>query len=54
MDPDTCLEEIRSLLNQILVTDEASEDDAIDLASRVNYLDQWLSKSGYLPADWQR
>lgn len=52
MDPDATLDDIHDLLNDILNRDQADEHTAIELAEKVNALDQWLAKGGFLPAGW--
>lgn len=60
MDPDIVLRRTRELVASILVAyeDEGSnginQDDAADLAEYVNSLDEWLSKGGFKPKDWQK
>jgi hypothetical protein len=58
MDPDVALDDIREAIAEF---EELSEDnfvDALRLADKIvetfTGLDEWLSKSGFLPADWQR
>ena len=62
MDPDTTLAEIRSVLARLAeirsvlapvgATDDGSVDDLLGLAERVEALDDWVSKGGFLPTDW--
>lgn len=47
MDPDVCLAEIRAIL------DKPDADAYADLAERVEALDQWLTRGGFLPAAWR-
>ena len=47
MDPDTALAQIRELIN-----DGDSAD--IALVHAFQGLDEWLSRGGFLPADWSR
>jgi hypothetical protein len=51
MDPNAALADIRSIL-----ADRAEDGswDADQLAERINDLDNWLTRGGFLPADWQR
>lgn len=55
MDPNTCLDEIRDLVDDVQNTygfnDEAI---AVQLAQKIVALDGWLNRGGFLPKDWQR
>lgn len=60
MDPDQALENARHALATLLATEDmcdALPDEELFKASRnlaeaFEALDGWLSKGGYLPADW--
>jgi hypothetical protein len=62
MDPDETLRQIRLTIKQLRVEDKpvggiaehTFVQHARDLAELVDGLDEWLSKSGFLPAAWQR
>lgn len=48
MDPNATLATIRMII--------AAEDYPLkvgDLSDRINALDEWLSKGGFLPDDWR-
>jgi hypothetical protein len=49
MDPNATLEQIRVLL--VFGDNEAVADE---LAELVSSLDEWLSKGGFLPQEWER
>ena len=55
MDPDTCLNEIRSLVQRL---DDPDESDTVEvcferLVQLVDGLDTWMSLGGYPPRPWQ-
>jgi hypothetical protein len=57
MDPQTNLQEQRSLVRQINEALDSEQDDVITLlaerlAEKVEALDEWLSKGGFLPKAW--
>jgi hypothetical protein len=54
MDPNAALQEIGSLADEILSTTdhEVHAQFATQLAERVQDLDGWLSKGGFLPEAW--
>jgi hypothetical protein len=61
MDPNATLKELRTLAARIL-SDDVFDDDvapseaearALRLAELVEALDQWLTRSGFLPAAWE-
>jgi hypothetical protein len=57
MDPDKLLEDIRTLADQILNTQEVDVEGSqmsIELAEKIIQLDEWLSHFGFLPKDWRR
>jgi hypothetical protein len=49
MDPDVALAELRELAEKPISLDVCDE-----MQQLFTGLDDWLSKSGFLPADWQR
>lgn len=55
MDPDAALAVIRELAAEINEAgpDALDEIAAMRLADHVTGLDQWLTKGGFLPADWK-
>lgn len=62
MDPDEALRQIRLLIKQLRVEDTVGNPDAPlgafrqharDLAETVEGLDEWISRDGFLPFDWQ-
>lgn len=52
MDPDKTLEEILSSVEEILDGDGDDSDEAMDLASGVRSLHEWLLSGGCLPEKW--
>jgi hypothetical protein len=62
MDPNEALRLIRAYIKQMRVEDTPAGgvgtsptfvQHARDLAETVEGLDEWLSKDGFLPADWR-
>lgn len=57
MDPNACLEEIRSLTESVLNTHDRDEQeyhsDCQRLAELIQSLDEWISKGGYFPGYWE-
>jgi len=57
MDPDACLKEIRELLVEINKPQNDAKHErwlSAELAERVEAMDEWLSRKGFLPAAWTR
>lgn len=59
MDPNATLAEIRRLIDNLKFQIEPHTglvdlDDASELIDRFEGLDDWLSRRGFLPADWER
>ena len=54
MDPNQTLTEIRALAAHVAMTEEWDRDDAKELATLVQALDEWLSRGGFLPEAWER
>lgn len=52
MDPDVTLAEIRELIAQDYRS-ELARDDVCALIERVEALDNWLKRGGFLPKVWQ-
>lgn len=53
MDPDATLAQIRALIIQHQTSsEEMSTGDAADLVDLVDSLDEWLTKGGFLPTEW--
>lgn len=46
MDPNTVLEDIRRYIGRVGV-------EGNELTEAFDALDEWLSKGGYLPEDWE-
>ena len=53
MDPNANLREQRELAKRLLDHDREDDDDVWRLCELIEALDEWLSKGGYLPQDWQ-
>jgi primosomal protein N'' len=56
MDPDNCLEEIRKLLSELKGCSELELAMYIseELIEKIEALDTWISRGGYLPKAWQK
>ena len=57
MDPDEtlkCAREALEILNCDLSFEPARLDASDDLVAAFEALDEWLSKGGFLPADWAK
>lgn len=57
MDPDQTLAELRDALKQWSRTpigDPREPEIVARIAERFGYLDDWLTRGGFLPLDWQR
>jgi len=58
MDPNANLKEIRSLAKSVYAQWEAGLDinqgNAAELVSLVQDLDEWITRGGFLPQDWER
>lgn len=55
MDPNANLATLRRLVDRIIAApDLAGQDDAIELATLTEALDNWLSRGGFLPSEWQK
>lgn len=57
MDPNAVLEELRfAVSDYIIASDNDSADAEHDAAARMadcaEALDEWMSKGGFLPAEW--
>lgn len=53
MDPNCVLARIRELVVASPDTSGDAVEQLADLQEAFDNLDEWLSKGGYLPADWQ-
>jgi hypothetical protein len=53
MDPNATLARIRALVAQARDRGPLDGDDAEELAALVEALDEWLTRGGFLPVDWQ-
>lgn len=64
MDPDANLEKTRKLVSRLIKAIDFSPDegegfsfdtdDVNTLLDMIQSLDRWLSKGGFLPADWAK
>jgi hypothetical protein len=52
MDPDACLKLIRASVRRIEAMYLLDDNEAATLAVVVNNLDEWLTKGGFVPQDW--
>lgn len=60
MDPDQCLAEIRELYKRLqdptpsnkTLTTVQYEHAAYELAEKMQAMDEWLQKGGFLPTEW--
>ena len=53
MDPDNALTQIRELITKHQTSgEEMSTSDAAELVLLVDNLDEWLTKGGFLPTEW--
>lgn len=53
MDPDDALTQIRELITKHQTSgEEMSTSDAADLVELIDGLDEWLTKGGFLPTEW--
>lgn len=53
MDPDDTLTQIRELITKYQTSaEEMSTSDAAELVLLVDGLDEWLTKGGFLPTEW--
>ena len=53
MDPNATLEHIRDLAGVLRMYNGNPASKADELVDAINDLDEWLSKGGFLPDDWQ-
>lgn len=55
MDPTALLNDIRDTITRMseVTTREDWEEAAKELATQFKWLDDWLSKGGFLPSDWE-
>lgn len=56
MDPNAALVKLRGSIHAFRENDDEFNrhwDHAETLVEAIEALDEWLSKGGYLPADWQ-
>ncbi len=53
MDPNETLDRIRDITTNMMAG-EASDADVDLLPELVEALDQWITRGGFLPRDWQR
>lgn len=52
MDPEVCLKEMRELSKNLMGDNVYAGTWALQLAERVEAMDEWLSKGGFPPRDW--
>lgn len=57
MDPNTALDEIRDLYEQIIDdranANDVADDDVDRLVDLIDALDEWITNGGFLPDDWK-
>jgi hypothetical protein len=54
MDPNTALQAMRRAIRIMhRGTDEEREHAGVELADLVTGLDEWLTRGGFLPTEWQ-
>lgn len=54
MDPNKALKELRELYNKVMATEGSDAEVTYELVSSIEALDNWLTRGGFLPADWQK
>lgn len=56
MDPDVCLQKIRELIVELRGSSKISTTEACadEISEHFEALDEWISKGGFMPADWAR
>lgn len=57
VDPDQVLTDLREAFkewSEIPIGDRREPEITARIAERFGYLDDWLSRGGYLPVEWQR
>ncbi len=60
MDPNELLNDIRNLMGEeqeldgVFLNRDRTRGLLSDLAARMDDLDEWLTKGGFLPDDWAR
>lgn len=58
MDINAALANVRRLNALVLKAFDGGvlpdEDDILELADQLQAMDEWLSKGGFLPTDWER
>lgn len=52
MDPNTTLEEIREQVRLAYAVEGFEAFDGLHLAGLISALDEWISRGGFLPKDW--
>lgn len=52
MDPDTTLAQIRELIADQQTHNELNDTDTDRLVELIDSLDEWLTKGGFLPTEW--
>ena len=52
MDPNTALNELRTLLGQAIEGDTMDPSDVTRAAELFEGLDNWITRGGFLPSDW--
>jgi hypothetical protein len=53
MDPNEALRLIRQICRDV-ETDDEKVENWDELVNLIEGLDQWISKGGFLPKDWER
>ena len=54
MDPDTALNEILDMVTSLLEREAGKNDEAEELALRIEDLHRWISRGGLLPRAWRQ
>lgn len=54
MDPNANLKEQIELARELVNSDNPDPYDAMRLAELVLSLDNWITRGGFLPANWER
>lgn len=54
MDPNETLAVLRDMTRLVLSGEHSQDIDAEEIAEYFQHLDTWLSKGGFLPADWRK
>jgi hypothetical protein len=52
MDPDATLAQIRELMATHHTHNDLGEEETAQLVELIDALDEWMTKGGFLPTDW--